>query len=259
MTKNIHVARYSATLSETLDDAMYAAASNAPNLRWLDCCGGDGREFARLCIKNGVWPYAVEIEPAYVKRAHPCVQLGDSTDLQFPDDFFGGAMTSVVYPNGMADNFHSNEDSKRLTYIHVIREFEGQEYELHPNNAAGMNPRRSAKAMASFMAINLGIYEEVFRTLAPGACFIINTKNTPQYEFTSLTHEQLAGVGFEFRKSKDVEVLGMNFGANQDKKETFETVAMFTKPVLIKENQRVSEALLAPNQYDSRENTESVK
>ena len=228
MAKNIHPATYSDALIPVFYEEIQKWVTE--NKRWLDCHGGDGRKFAQLMTSLFLWPLAVDIEPAFVKRAHPCVQLGDSTNLPFADNSIGGGMTSPSYPNGISDNWHASDGSRHITYVHYVRDVEGPEYELHPNNTGGTNPRRSPKAYATFMDLNRRIYAEMFRVLEPGAAFLVNTKNTKKYQFTADTREQLTTLGFVHHYDLKVGVNGMNYGENQENKEDYETIAVFQKP-----------------------------
>ncbi len=82
----------------------------------LDPFAGLGMRLAEIAGKLSMDPVGVEIEPGYFspqRHAHTCVRLGDSRELPFADNSFDGAITSPAYPNGMSDNFRSNESSVR--------------------------------------------------------------------------------------------------------------------------------------------------
>lgn len=223
----IHPATFSKELIRPLAETLSRYANGG---YVLDPCAGEGKKLAEIARMADMNPVGVEIEPAYVNIAHECVRLGDSTRLFWlPDNSFDAALSSFVYPNGMADNFRSNENSVRHTYIHRIRKVVGDDYELHENNTASLNPRRSPKALQTFYGLHVKIMEQVFRKLKPGAAFIMNTKDTPHIPFTGDTISQLIDVGFEFFETFRVDCPGIP-GKNQESKVTYEDVTVVVKP-----------------------------
>jgi tRNA G10 N-methylase Trm11 len=198
----------------------------------LDPMAGRGFGLAEIASIIGAIPVGIEIEPGYVQsgEAHPCVRTGDALKLPFADKTFAAAATSPPYPNGISDNFRSKEPSKRHTYIHRLRAWMGDDYELHPNNTGGMNPRRSPKALQTFYETHEAIWAEVYRVLKPGAVFVVNTKDPLNIPFRTDTQRQLARVGFEFLGQKQVEVNGLNHGAHAEKKYSFEDLTVVRRP-----------------------------
>jgi hypothetical protein len=221
----LHQATYTATLLPAMA-GMLGPITGAI----LDPFGGLGHKFAALAAMVGAEPHAVELEPGYLAHAHRCVIAGDATALPFAAESFSAAVTSPVYPNGMADNFHAKDASVRHTYVHGLRRHYGPGYALHPNNAAGTNPRRSPAAMARFYAINAAAYAEVFRVLTPGAPFVVNTKDTPAEPFTARTRDQLHAAGFVLEATAAVFAPGLNHGKGAAAKATHEDLTMARKP-----------------------------
>lgn len=204
----------------------------------LDPFAGLGKKLAVIAGMVGVIPYGVEIEPGYftLGATHPCVHRGNSKYLQLPDCSVGGAVTSPAYPNGVSDNFASKDGSIRHTYVHYLRHLlRDPDYQLHPDNAGGMNPRRSEAALAKFYELHEAVWAEVFRVLKPGAPFVVNTKDTPKVMFRIDTERQLLAAGFErFDVERQVVMVrGLNHGSNQDTehKLPFEDLTVVRKPL----------------------------
>lgn len=197
----------------------------------LDPFGGTGHRFAQIAERLGMAPVAIEIEPGYVQagEAHHCVRTGDSRQLPFADGSVDGAATSPAYPNGVSDAFRSNEGSKRHTYIHRLREWLGDDYELQPGNAGGMNPRRSPKALEAFYDVHRAVWAEVYRVLRPNGIFVVNTKDPVKVPFREHTEAQLVAAGFEVVEVIQVPVRGLNHGRNAEKKYSFEDLTIVRK------------------------------
>lgn len=200
----------------------------------LDPFGGEGVKFAAVCEALESTPVAVEIERGYFDLGitHPCVIRGDSTALPFPDWTFGAAVSSPVYPNGVADDFVSTDESWRHTYAHRLREHLGADYRLDPRNTGGLNPRRSPRALEAFYEIHRQVWAEVYRVLPPGAPFVVNTKDPLHVPFRRDTWEQLIDAGFEIVDHMRVRVNGLNHGKNWEGKAVHEdlTVAIRARP-----------------------------
>jgi hypothetical protein len=232
MKPSLHPAQYSDELLPHIKAMLIAhwggwQADRFHSMMLLDPFAGLGIKMAALAREiGGVHFTGVEIEPGYAKGgvASPYVVRGDSRNLKAVPGIghfvrFDGAVTSPVYPNGMADNFHQSDSDKsiRRTYVHGLRSVYGKDYELQPGNAAGTNPRRNPHGMLRFHDINEAVYDSVFEVLRPGAPFIVNVKDTPYMpDFASFTQKMLRCCGFEVKpQTCVVECPGSNFGANQ--------------------------------------------
>jgi DNA modification methylase len=234
---SVHPAIYSKQLVEPIVSLLLQCVPSGGSL--LDPFGGLGHRFADIAVRAGMNPVAVEIEPGYfdLGMTHPWVRLGDSTDLRslgFTDSSFDAAVTSPVYPNGMADDFHANDSSVRHTYSHRLRAHLGADYEMHPNNAGAMNPRRSPRALEAFYDVNRKVWAEVYRVLKPGAPFIVNAKDTVAVEFVSETKRQLSEAGFIIVGERHVDTPGLNHGKNQDGKPQGEYLILAAKVAVTK-------------------------
>lgn len=227
----IHPAQYSPQLVPVLARLLreHATAGYV-----LDPFGGLGWRFADICRQAGPGtfePIAVEIEPGYARAMHPCVRFGDSTALPTTwYELFSAAVTSPVYPSGMADNFHALDDSVRHTYVHRLRTALRQPtYELNPNNTASTNPRRSPRARARFYDLQGQVFRQVWRCLKFGAPFIVNTKDTPHELYTGATTAQLVHAGFVIVDCVQVPCRGLNHGAGHKGKVDHEDITIAVK------------------------------
>ena len=230
--RSIHPAVYSANLVEPMAK-MVRSRAVADDL--LDPCAGLGHQLAKIAELAGLTPFGVEIEPGYftADAAHPCVQLGDATDLQFESATGGAACTSPVYPNGVADCFTASDASKRNTYVHRLREHLGNDYAMQQNNMAGLgHVRVPGMQRERFYKIQGRIIAEVFRVLMPGAPFVVNTKDPPRHAYTERTRGQLVAAGFEIVEVAAISAKGLNHGANQQSgKAECEDLTLAVKPL----------------------------
>jgi hypothetical protein len=225
----IHPAVYSANLVKPIAEWLRAHA--VPGL--LDPCAGLGHRLAEIADAAGLEPRGIEIEPGYFAAGatHPCVRCGDATALPFDDGTIGAAVTSFVYPNGMADCFTARDPSARNTYVHRLRAHLGDRYHMSPNNMAGIgNVRTPGPGRERFYELQAAIIAEVHRVLRPGAPFVVNTKDPPRHAYTERTRGQLVAAGFEIVKTAAFAARGLNHGANQhDGKAAHEDLTLAVK------------------------------
>lgn len=178
----------------------------------------------------------LEIERALVRKADRFVIRGDATDMWFSDNTFDAAVTSPTYGNGCNDNFHAKDNSRRNTYIHRIREHEGEGYELAANNTGQFGWRGGQASINKYLDLHRAAYKEVFRVLKPGAVFLVNVKNfvvgDTYVNLRRHTDEMMAEVGFEYWGDQLVYTPGMRGakGKNQPRGTTHEYLLMFEKP-----------------------------
>ncbi len=238
MTRKIHEAQFSTQLLDPIVEALLEFVDPAvfvdSDARLLDPFGGVGHKLAHIAERLGMRPLGFEIEPGYFEAGatHPCIVLGDSTSLPLADCSVSAAVTSPVYPNGMADNFRSRDfdQSVRHTYVHNLRAFLGEGYELQANNTAGVgHPRASKKALARMYEIHRQVWAEVHRVLIPGGVFVVNTKDTPKILFTDDTTAQLREAGFEIAAQRIIGTPGHNHGENHENKKTYEVITIARK------------------------------
>lgn len=97
-----------------------------------DPFAGTGERLGRLADNRGWIFTGIEIEaPFMVDRR---VRQGDSTyPSTYPTEPFK-IMTSPVYPNGIADDFHAQDASTRRTYRSAVAKILGHDRPLHTNN-----------------------------------------------------------------------------------------------------------------------------
>jgi len=238
LVRKIHEAQFSTQLLDPIVEALLEFVDPAvfvhPDAVLFDPFGGIGHKLAQIAERVGMTPLAFEIEPGYFDAGatHPCVVRGDSTSLPIIDSTVSAAVTSPVYPNGMADNFRSRDfdQSVRHTYVHNLRAFHGPSYELQANNTAGVgHPRASKKALARMYEIHCQVWAEVHRVLIPGGVFVVNTKDTPKIPFTDDTTAQLREAGFEIVAQRIIGTPGHNHGENHENKKTYEVITIARK------------------------------
>jgi hypothetical protein len=122
-----HPAPYS---PEVLD--MFDKIGPERKTRVHDPFAGTGERLGRLADNRGWIFTGTEIEEPFI--VDPRVQLGDSTDPStYPTERFK-VMTSPVYPNGIADDFHAQDSSTRRTYRSAVAKILGHDRPLHVNN-----------------------------------------------------------------------------------------------------------------------------
>lgn len=235
-----HVCRFSTYLIEPIVaafadhlDPLRAEAIRQYELLLLDPFGGTGERLGEIAKGLGASPYAIELEQVYVDEARALgvtwVHQGDSRNLVYFDGSILAAVTSPAYPNGMTDNHHAKDTSRRNTYIHRIRETR-PDYELHPDNPAGLSARSSKKGYAKMLEVHAAVWAEMFRVMMPGGIFIVNTKNTPHIPFTAHTKQQLLDAGFELVEHRTVEARGNNHQQHADRKVAVEDLLIVRKP-----------------------------
>ncbi len=235
-----HVCRFSSYLIEPIADAFRThlppiklEAIARYGLLLVDPFGGTGERLGLIAEQLGATPHAVEIEPVYVEEARSLgiawVNLGDSRSTPFGDATIVAAVTSPAYPNGMTDNHHAKDASRRNTYIHRIRETR-PDYELHPDNPAGFSARSSKRGYAKMLEVHAAVWAEMFRVMMPGGIFVVNTKDTPHIPFTEHTRQQLLDAGFEIVEHRTVQAEGHNHQQHADRKVAVEDLLIARKP-----------------------------
>lgn len=118
----------------------------------------DGGHDARL----GVQTVGVELEPEWATM-HPRTIQGDATRLPFPDESFGGVITSPCYGNRMADTYLGDEKgSTRYTYTTALGR------RLHPQNAGAM------QWGDRYRQLHTEAWREAARVLQSGGLFLLN-------------------------------------------------------------------------------------
>lgn len=159
-----HPAKYSDSIIETLDKVMLSEAErNDARLRVLDPMAGVGRihELDRSCVYATI---GVEIEPEWATQ-HPGTIIADASTLPFQGESFDATITSPAYGNRMADHHNAKDDSRRMTYKHVLGR------DLSPNSGAGLqwgHPYRE---------LHTKILSEMVRVTKPDGLVVVNISN----------------------------------------------------------------------------------
>lgn len=105
-----HPCPFSKPILRVIEDYL----ASIPSTHVHDPCAGNGDRLAALCASSGHSFSGTEIQPNFIK--HPSVKQGDST-MQNTYPVPGYILcTSIVYPNGMADDHESTDASERHTY-----------------------------------------------------------------------------------------------------------------------------------------------
>lgn len=142
-----HPARFSPEIIEVMKPILQDA------VRVHDPFAGTGERLGKLIDSLSPRPIfsGTEIEASFI--VDPRVRHGNSKDFYtYPRAMHYTICTSPVYPNGMADSWEAKDGSKRNTYRAAVKENEGQDRELDPDNMGmwgyrGTTPR-SAKREA---------------------------------------------------------------------------------------------------------------
>lgn len=110
-----------------------------------DPFAGTGEFLGQLADEIGFRFTGTEIEQSFI--VDPRVKVGDSTLAEtYPRRYSWVGCTSVVYPNGVADNFATSDKEKKVwkrnTYRHsIVRATNGEQTELTPNNMGAFGYR----------------------------------------------------------------------------------------------------------------------
>lgn len=238
MTRSIHPAQFSTELLLPMAE-MLKEAGVVGGMKVLDPFAGLGHRLEAMNVmyfKSELHLFGVEIEPALVKKAALFVQRGDATNLEtmFLPETFDAAVTSPTYGNGCNDNFHARDNSKRNTYIHRIREHEGESYELDVNNTGQYGFRGGQPGINQYLEMHRLALLQLTHVLKPGAPFLLNVKNfVVGATYVNLKRhmtELAQAVGFVWIDERLVYTPGMRGakGKNQPRGTTQEYLIMFT-------------------------------
>lgn len=130
-----HPARFSQTIVKQIIEILDPMVIGDTPWHLHDPFGGTGERLHDIAIATRCWYSGTEIEPEWI--VFPNIVEGDATDPDtYPTVRPYAIVTSPTYPNGMADSWQASDTSKRNTYRHRLRDLNGSDRELHPNNQA---------------------------------------------------------------------------------------------------------------------------
>jgi hypothetical protein len=203
----VHPARWSHEILEVI--APIIAGLNLPV---HDPFAGTGQRLGELCDRLGLTFTGTEIEPEFIVDAR--VIAGDSTDPATYPTREHVAVTSPVYPNGMADHFKANDTSKRHTYRQALAENLGYDRPLHPNNMGRYAGRfrRGLASEAKHFAIAESCIPHWPTRVIVNVKDVVTTKGT--IPVVEMWRELLAAHGYVAIQQIDVATPGQRNGAN---------------------------------------------
>lgn len=204
-----------------------------------DPFAGTGKIFQLEPHLPGAVITASELQPRWAAH-HPKTEIGDATDLPYPDNAFDAICTSPVYPNRMTDHHNAQDGSHRITYTHYYGE------PLHPNNAGSM-PWGD-----KWRGLHKTAFTEFARMLVPGGAVVLNVKdfiktvphsraNAPYFkpfgvgeknttvrvQVTDWCIDTLNDLGFSVEAHEQIECPGMRKGQNGNTRISYESVIKF--------------------------------
>lgn len=121
-----HPAPYSPEVLATLDTVIPEGS------HVHDCYAGTGERLGAFCDEQGLTFSGTELAAAFIVDDR--VRHGDATDPSTYPTVPYVLVTSPVYPNGIADDFHAQDDSDRRTYRSWHAKLVGGDEPLHPHN-----------------------------------------------------------------------------------------------------------------------------
>lgn len=137
------------------------------------------------------------------------------------DNHFDAIVTSPCFGNRMADNHDAKDDSKRITYRHMLGR------QLSPGSAAGMPWGNRYRDFHS------QVWKESVRVLKPGGHFILHISDhirKGQVQHVSAWHRQvLEELGLTFAEGHELASRRMRFGANRELRVASEYLYHFVK------------------------------
>jgi hypothetical protein len=223
-----HPAQFS---PEVIDILRHLLTYMAP-LPVHDPFAGPGVRLGRLCDELDLIFTGTEIEPEFI--VDPRVHEDDSTRAwsypgTHPDQRPGAfrIVTSPVYPNGMADHFNAQDDSKRHTYRQGLANINGYDRELHEANMGRYTARAGKKALT----LHLDIAERCVRHWAAAkAPVILNVSDFivagERFELVTQWWQLLQDHGYTIVRSIEVQTRRQRHGANGDLRVDHETIVI---------------------------------
>ena len=216
-----HPAKYSDSIltafAQLLDNEVASFPIRPMNV--LDPMAGVGRihELRTDLIET----FSVELESEWVGSPSVWRTQGDATDLQWASGSFDAVMTSPAYGNRMADHHNAKDDSKRMTYKHLLGR------DLSPNSGAGLQWGHE------YRELHAKILAEMVRVSRPGGMVVVNMSN--HIRKGKVQHvvewwiEQMCRMGLLMERVIPVATPRLGFGANGSARVSHEHIIVTRK------------------------------
>lgn len=181
-----------------------------------DPYAGEGLRLGALCDDLGVTFSGTDLEPVFIRD--PRVKAGDATQRRsYPRGRYV-IVTSPVYPNGIADDWHAQDGSRRRTYRSAAAKLRGHDEPMHPNNM-GRWGYRGTKLGNPKRIMYWKLARETIECWTRADLALVNvsdflhSKGTREY-VTNGWVKLLESYGWSVRKVLDVETPRWRDGAN---------------------------------------------
>lgn len=173
---------------------------------------------------NGII-YANELEIEWLQQAidNGCdiISSDDASNMRYSDRSFDAICTSPTYGNRMADHHNAKDNSKRNTYTHTIGR------KLSEENTGNMQWGERYRQK------HIDIYKEFYRILKSEGIFILNIKDHIRkgkiINVSEFHKNTIIDIGFTLIKEMKIEVDGLKFGTNYEKRIEYENIFVFKK------------------------------
>lgn len=188
----------------------------------LDPFAGIGR--VHELASSEIETTGIEIEPEWAEQ-HPNNIVGDSRNIPFNDGYFDLVVTSPAYANRMADHYEAKDNSKRITYRHMLGRA------LTEGNSGMLQWGQKYKDL------HVQVWREVWRVLKEDGVFFLNISDHIRkgaIVHVSVWHLMTCmDMGFTLIDQLSIETKRMRFGQNHDVRVEHEMIYVFRKtPVL---------------------------
>jgi DNA modification methylase len=166
-----------------------------------------------------------EIEEEYANNSTYSVDdwhIGDSANMEWAEDSsFAAICTSPTYGNRMADHFDAKDNSKRITYRHILGR------PLNQHNTGRMQWGNVYRDK------HIEIYRECKRVLKPHGLLIINMSDHIRkgtvVPVTDWHKNTILDLEFSLIKELKIETQRMGFGRNNNLRVNYESILVFEK------------------------------
>jgi DNA modification methylase len=184
----------------------------------LDPFGGTGKIFSLLEYHPSLNISSIEIEKEWASIDNRTI-IANALDIPFSENAFDVICTSPTYGNRMADHHKAKDNSKRMTYTHVLGR------DLHKDNSGKMQWGDEYRSFHSH------VWLECRRVLKNGGNMILNIKNHVRNGETQPVTEwhcdSLGSMGFEMVEHVHIVTPSMRMGSNFEKRIPCESVIRF--------------------------------